>query len=167
MFEKSKEFVSPKAKSPKENAIVWGMAAVIAAVVAFLVVKVAWVAGISAMLIVVPVYLNKVFTKEVACIMTGDKLTVELIDFKQNRTALCEGVFVENLEVCAKVNDNEHNDALKATYQSTIDARTSSKSPDACFAAFERDGKRSLVYFEYNDMMIGEMKKYAADKIFI
>lgn len=167
MFGKSKEFVSPRAKSFGEKVGVWGCFAAVLLIVAVLITKIPWVGGICLMLMVVPFYINKIFTREVACILTGDKLTVEIIDYKQNRTPLGEGVFLENLEVCARIDDCAHNDALKATYQCVTDARTSQKSSGACFAAFERDSKRTLVYFEYNEMMIEEMKKYAAEKIFV
>ncbi len=167
MFEKGKEFVFPKAKSAKETAIIAAMWVIVAAAVAIIIAKAAWVGGISAMLVVVPIYINKAFTREIACTLTGDKLTAELVDFKQKRTPIGEPVFLEDLEVCARTDDQKHNDALKATYHKTVDARTSPHSKTGCFAAFERDGKRSIFYFEYNEMMIGEMKKYAEDKIFI
>ncbi len=167
MFEKSKEFVAPKAKTAGEVAIIAAAWVVVAAVVGLIMFKVSWVGGISAMLVVVPLYLQKLFTREFAYTLVGDKLTVDIVDFRQNRTSLGNPVFLENLEVCAKVDDTAHNDALKATYVQTVEARTSPKSKTACFAAFERDGKRSLVYFEPVDMLVDEMKKYAADKIFI
>ena len=167
MFEKSKEFVAPKAKTAGEVAIIAAAWVVVAAVVGLIMFKVSWVGGISAMLVVVPLYLQKLFTREFAYTLVGDKLTVYIVDFRQNRTSIGNPVFLENLEVCAKVDDTAHNDALKATYVQTVEARTSPKSKTACFAAFERDGKRSLVYFEPVDMLVDEMEKYAADKIFI
>ncbi len=167
MFEKGKEFVFPKAKSAKETFIVVAAWVIVVAAVVLIIAKMAWVGGISAILAVFPVYITKIVKKEIVCSLVGDKLTAEVVDFKQKRVPLGEPVFLENLEVCAKMDDQKHNDALKATYQKTVDARTSSRSKDACFAAFERDGKRSIFYFEYNEMLIGEMKKYAEDKIFI
>ncbi len=167
MFEKSKEFVAPKAKTAGEVAIIAAAWVVVAAAVGLIMMKVSWVGGISAMLVVVPLYLQKLFTREFAYTLVGDKLTVEVVDFRQNRTPLGSPVFMEDLEVCARIDDSAHNDALKATYVQTIEARTSPSSKTACFAAFERDGKRSLVYFEPVDMLVAEMKKYAADKIFI
>lgn len=167
MFEKGKEFVAPKAKTPAEKAIIAAAWIVVIAIVAVIIKWVSWVGGISAFLIVVPFYLMKRFSREYAYTLTGDKLTVETVDFKQKRTPVGNPVFLEDLEVCAKVSDTAHNDALKATYAQTIDARTSPKSATACFAAFERDGKRSLVYFEPVDMFVDEIKKYAAAKVYI
>ena len=167
MFEKSKEFVAPKAKTAGEVAIVAAAWVVVIAIVGLIIWKVSWIGGISAFLIVIPFYLNKLFTREYAYTLVGDKLTVEVVDFRQKRTSLGNPVFLENLEVCAKVDDSAHNDALKATYAQTIEARTSASSKTACFAAFERDGKRSLVYFEPSDMLIAEMKKYAGSNIFV
>lgn len=166
MFEKSKEFVAPKAKTGQEIAIIAAAWVVVLAIVAVIISKVSFVGGISLMIGVVPLYLNKRFTKEFAYTLAGDKLTVELVDYKQKRTPVGNPVFLENLEVCAKVDDSAHNDALKATYAETIEGRTSPKSKTAYFAAFERDGKRTLVYFEPADMLLGEMKKYAEGKIF-
>lgn len=166
MFEKQKEFVAPKDKTGAQAGILAAAWLIIAAIVAVIVIKVSWIGGISLMLIVVPLYLNRVFTKEFVYTLTGDKLTVELADFRQNKTAVGSPVFLEDLEICAAVNDSAHNDALKATYSQTIDARRSPKSKTAFFAAFEREGKRTLVYFEPVDMLLDEMRKYASDKIF-
>lgn len=166
MFEKSKEFVSPKSKTGAEAGILAAAWIIVVAAVALIIWKAAWIGGISIMLAVVPVYLNKVFTKEYAYVLMGDKLTVELVDYKQKRTPIGNPVFLEDLEVCARVDDMAHNDALKATYGQIIDARRSAGSKTSYFAAFERDGKRTLVYFEPTEMMLGEMKRYAENKIF-
>ena len=167
MFEIGKEFVAPKAKTSGEIAIIAIAWIVVIAIVAVIIKWVSFVGGISAFLVVVPIYLMKLFTREYAYTLTGDKLTVEIVDFKQKRTPVGNPVFLEDMEVCAKVDDAAHNDALKATYAQIIEGRTSPKSQTACFAAFERDGKRSLVYFEPVDMFVDEMKKYSGAKIFV
>ncbi len=166
MFESSKEFVSPKDKSGKEKFILAASCIIIIAVVLFIVIKVSFIGAILAMLVVIPFYLNKIFTKEVSYTVSGDKLTVEIVDYKQKRTPVGSSVFLEDLEVCAKIDDSAHNDALKATYAEIVDGRRSPKSKTAYFAAFERDGKRTLVYFEPVDMLLDEMKRYAENKIF-
>lgn len=167
MFEREKEFVAPKAKTPAERVIVVGMTVFIVALVAFLVTKVPWIAGICAFLVVVPVYLNFRFKKEYAYAFVGDKLTVRVADFKGNKTDIGKPVFMEDLVVCAKEDDDRYNEALKATYQNLIDARTSPSSKTAVFAVFDRNGEKSLVRFEPVDMMIDEIKKFAADKVFV
>ncbi len=167
MFEREMEFVAPKAKTGKENAIVYGIAAVIIAVVAFIFIKVAWIGGICAIMLVVPIYMNKRFTKEYSYVLTGDKLTVDIVDFKGKKTPIGKPVFLENLVICAKDSDSQYNGKLNDTYSFVIDARTSPRSTTSAFGVFDRDGEKALVRFEPTDMMIAEMKKYAADKIFI
>lgn len=167
MFEREKEFVAPKAKTGAELCIVAGTAIVIVALVAFLVVKVSWIAGISAFLIVIPFYINMRFKKEFAYSFVGDKLTVRLANFKGDKTDIGQPVFMEDLVVCAKDSDDRYNKALNDTYANVIDARSSAGSKTAAFAVFERDGQKSLVRFEPVDMMIDEMKHFAGDKVFI
>ena len=167
MFEREKEFVAPKAKTGAEMGIVIGALIFIVALVAFLVVKVSFIAGISGILIVVPIYLNMSFKKEYCYAFVGDKLTVRIADFKGKKTDIGKPVFMEDLVICAKESDEAHNKALKDTYSNVIDARTSPSSKTAVFAVFERDGEKSLVRFEPADMMIDEIKKFAGDKVFI
>ena len=167
MFEREKEFVAPKAKTGAENVIVAVSTVVIVALVAFLVMKVSWIAGISAFLIVIPIYLNMSFKKEYCYAFVGDKLTVRIANFKGNKTDIGKPVFVENLVVCAKESDGAYNKALNDTYTSVIDARTSPSSKTAAFAVFERDGEKTLVRFEPVDMMVDEIKRFAGDKVHI
>lgn len=166
MFEREKEFVTPKAKTGAELAVVAVTAIVIVALVCFLVVKVSWIAGISAFLIVIPFYMNMRFKKEFAYSFVGDKLTVRLVDYKGNKTDIGKPVFMEDLVVCAKESDERYNKALNDTYANTVDARKSAGSKTAAFAVFERDGQKSLVRFEPVDMMIAEMKSFAGDKVY-
>ncbi len=167
MFEREKEFVAPKAKSGAELGIVIGITAVIVALVAVLVTKVPWIAGICAFLVVVPIYLNFTFKKEYSYAFVGDRLTVRLVNFKGKKTDIGQPVFMEDLVVCAKDSDERYNKALKDTYSNLIDARTSPNSKTAVFAVFDRAGQKSLVRFEPVDMMIAEMKGFAGDKIFV
>lgn len=167
MFEREKEFVAPKAKTGVELGIVIVAAVVIVALVAFLVTTVSFIAGISGILIVVPIYLNMSFKKEYCYAFVGDKLTVRIADFKGKKTDIGKPVFIEDLVICAKESDEAHNKALKDTYSSVIDARTSPSSKTAVFAVFERDGVRTLVRFEPVDMMIDEIKRFAADKVLV
>ncbi len=167
MFEREKEFVAPKAKTGAEAGIVTGSVIVVVAVVALLIWKLSMIGGISAILVVIPVYLNMSMKKEYSYSFSGDRLTVSIVDFKGKKTQLGKPVFLENLVVCASESDEAHNGALKDTYSTVIDSRTSPKSKTAAFAVFERDGAKSLVRFEPLDMMIDEMKKYADKKIFI
>lgn len=167
MFEREMEFTAPKAKTGAEKLILTLMWLVIIAAVAIIIMKVSWIGGICAMLVVVPLYLNKIFTKEYSYTLTGDKLTVCITDYKGNKAPVGKGVFLENLTVCALESDAAHNGAMKDEYINVIDARTSPSSKTAAFAAFERDGEKSIVRFEPSDMMIAEMKKYAKENIFI
>ena len=86
MFEREKEFVAPKAKTGAELGIVVGITVVIVALVAFLVTKVPWIAGICAFLIVVPIYMNFSFKKEYCYTLVGDRLTVKLANLKGKKT---------------------------------------------------------------------------------
>lgn len=166
MFERQMEYAAPKRKTAAEKGILAAAWIIILALVAFIVIKVSWIGGICIMLIIVPLYLNKKFTKEYAYVLTGDKLTVSVVDFKGEKTPIGNPVFLENLTVCAMESDQEHNGALKDTYDEVIDA-AAPKSTAAAFAAFDRDGRKTLVRFEPSDMMIAEMKKYAEKNIFI
>lgn len=167
MFEREREFVAPKAKTGAELGIVIAITVIIVGLVAFLVTKVPWIAGICAFLIVVPIYLNMSFKKEYCYSLVSDKLTVRLANFKGKKTDIGKPVFLENMVVCAMESDSAHNAALKDKYTEVIDARTSANSKTAAFAVFERDGVKTLIRFEPSDMMTAEMKKYAESKIFI
>ncbi len=167
MFEREKEFVAPKAKTAGETGLVAGAAVLIVAIVAILITKVSLLGGLSAILIVIPFYLNTRTKKEYSYSFMSDRLSVSISDYKGKKTMIGEPVFLENLIVCAKDTDGAHNAALNDQYDEVIDARTSPSSKTAAFAAFERDGKKTLVRFEPVDMMAEEMKKYAKDKVFI
>lgn len=156
MDERGKEFVA------KKNWDNWQYALFIGVIIALLAVMyitrtIAFMIAFLFVLVVLSLYyMWHTFKAEYAYTISG-KLTVEILKSGGKRQSVCE-VFLSDIVFAGK-----YNDEIKAKLENideTIKAATDVKDDEETYAALvERNGKRTVILFTPNDMMIEELKK--------
>lgn len=104
--------------------------------------------------------------KEYEYVLTNAEIDIDIISGQRHRKRMANFNLV-NLELCANVNNPEHSGRLSGSFQETVVAEVSPRSPYTYFAIFSKDGKRTLLRFEPPLLMLQEMQKIVKSKVII
>lgn len=159
MNERSKEFVAKKKWEKSQLALFLSVIAVMLA--AFIVLSMIGIMFMVAFLFVLGIlslyYMKNIFKAEYAYTISN-KLTVEVLKSGGKRVPVYE-CFFSDMKYIGKY--NSENEAKFANADETVKAATDVKDEEETYGALvERDGKKTLLLFTPNDMMLSEMEKH-------
>ncbi|MGN1098077.1 MAG: DUF6106 family protein [Clostridia bacterium] len=110
-------------------------------------------------------YLATGLRREFEYVLTNDHLDVDVIVAGRSRKRLC-GFDMEEMEICARVNDPDKNGEMKRSFAKTIEAASAPDAENAYFVIFPGEGGNTLLIFEPNDKILDGMSLYTRSKIF-
>ena len=156
MNERSKEFVAKKKWDAWQVGLFTGV--IIAMLVVMFILRTIWwmVAFLFVLVILSLYYMKNTFKAEYAYTLSN-KLFVEILKSGGKRESLGE-FFLSWMTCCGKY--TKENKAKLTDVHETVVAATDVKDEDETyFALFEKDGKKTVLLFTPNEMMLSELKK--------
>ncbi len=103
--------------------------------------------------------------REYEYVLTNDHLDVDIIVAQRSRRRMC-GFDMDEMEICAKVNDADKNGEMSRGFVKTYEAVSAPGSENSYFVIFGNEKGLNLLTFEPDEKILDGMSMYTRSKIF-
>ncbi|MDO4563590.1 MAG: hypothetical protein Q4C12_07120 [Clostridia bacterium] len=167
-MENFKEYLvakEPDAKDTAAKILIW---LVIVVFIAFPILNPSFfpILALAAVAVLGAVHLTRGLRKEFEYIVTMRDIDIDIISGQRSRKRLAS-FNMDQMEICASVNDGEYASRINGSFTQTIHAEASKNNPNNYFAIFTKDGERTLLFFTPPEHMLNTIFQFVKSKIHI